>query len=458
MNLFLTNSLTRQKALFAPADPKRVTLYLCGPTVYNPAHIGNFRPPAVFDVLFRLLRHAYGAEHVVYARNITDIDDRIIAKANAAGASIQAVTAPFTQLYRDNSAALNVLAPTFEPHATEHVDGMIHMIDRLIACGCAYRAPSGVYFCVAADEDYGKLSRRSQDELLAGARVEGEDDKRAPSDFALWKAARSGEPSWPAPFGDGRPGWHIECSAMIAATLGESIDIHAGGIDLTFPHHENEIAQSESVTGKPLAQVWLHNGFLDMNGVKMSKSLGNVVLVDDLLADWHGETIRWALLSAHYRAPLDFTDALLMQSRANLHRLYGALMRLADTQPAQDRPAPAAFVEALCDDLNTPKAMAVLAELATAANTAKKPTAMADAKADLLAAGALLGVLQSTPTAWFQAGDPAEIAAIEQLVQERFAARMAKDWAAADALRARLTDLGVEVLDSASGSVWRRIS
>jgi cysteinyl-tRNA synthetase len=334
---------------------------------------------------------------------------------------------------------------------------MIALVQRLIDCGCAYKAHSGVYFCVASDPDYGKLSRRSQDDLLASARVEGEDDKRAPSDFALWKAVKPGEPYWTAPFGNGRPGWHIECSAMIAATLGETIDIHGGGIDLAFPHHENEIAQSESDTGKPLARYWLHNGFLDMNGVKMSKSLGNVVLVNDLLQAWHGEAIRWALLSAHYRAPLDFTDDLLTQSRANLHRLYGALMRL-DGVAAADRRAPPAMVEALCDDLNTPKAMAALADLATAANTAKKPAAMAEAKADLLQAGALFGVLTQTPQAWFQYGDPAEIAVIERLVAQRNAARAAKDWPSADTVRARLSEMGVDVLDGPSGSAWRRMS
>jgi cysteinyl-tRNA synthetase len=457
MDIFLTNTLTRGKDRFTPIDPARVTMYLCGPTVYNPAHIGNFRPPVVFDVLFRLLRRRYGEGSVVYARNFTDIDDRIIAKANAAGETIGAITEPLARLYQENSAALGVLRPTHEPRATAHVDRMISLIDRLISCGCAYAVPSGVYFCVAEDGDYGKLSRRSQEELLAGARVDGEDDKRHPSDFALWKAARPDEPRWAAPFGAGRPGWHIECSAMIAAALGETIDIHAGGIDLVFPHHENEIAQSESATGKPLARFWLHNGFLDMNGVKMSKSLGNVVLVNDLLASWPGEAIRWALLSAHYRAPLDFTDELLTQSRANLHRLYGALLRLDDIFAAE-REAPAAFVEALCDDLNTPKAMAVLAELATAANTAKKPAAQGEAKGDLLAAAALLGVCQQTPKAWFQFGDPADIAEIERLVAERSAARAAKDWGAADALRGRLAAIGVEVLDSAAGSAWRRIA
>lgn len=456
MTLLLTNSLTRAKAPFTPADPKRVTMYVCGPTVYNPAHIGNFRPPVVFDVLFRVLRHTYGAEHVLYARNFTDIDDRIIAKANASGQTIAEVTEPLARLYQSNGDALGVLRPTFEPRATAHVDGMLDLIGRLVDCGCAYAVPTGVYFCVSADDDYGKLSRRTQDDLLAGARVEGEDDKRAPSDFALWKTVKPGEPSWESRFGAGRPGWHIECSAMIAATLGETIDIHCGGVDLIFPHHENEIAQSESVTGKPLARTWLHNGFVDMAGVKMSKSLGNVVLVEDLLPHWHGETIRWALLSAHYRAPLDFTDELLVQSRANLHRLYGALLRLEDVEAAP-RAVPPAFLEALCDDLNTPKAMAVLAELATAANTAKKPAAMAEAKGDLLAAAGLFGLLRETPKSWFQSGDPAELAEIERLVAERTAARAAKDWAAADDVRARLSAMGIEVLDGPAGSVWRRV-
>ncbi|MGE0830670.1 MAG: cysteine--tRNA ligase, partial [Hyphomonadaceae bacterium] len=365
----LTNSLTRRKEPFAPADPARVTMYVCGPTVYNYAHIGNARPPVVFDVLFRLLRKTYGEDAVIYARNFTDIDDRIIAKANELGVAIDEVTEKFARIYEEDTAALGVLAPTLSPRATGHVDAMIALIGALLQKGAAYKTGSGVYFAVDADEDYGKLSNWKRDEAISGTRIEGEDDKRTPYDFALWKAAKPGEPSWEAPFGAGRPGWHIECSAMIEKALGGTIDIHGGGADLLFPHHENEIAQSETAHGHALARFWLHNGFLTLDSEKMSKSLGNVLLVHNLLEHWPGEVLRWALLSAHYRAPLDWNDALLEQSKASLDRLYGALQRLKDV-PAADVDAPEDFIAALKDDLNTPRAIAALSALATEANIA----------------------------------------------------------------------------------------
>ncbi len=456
MQIALTNTLTRKKEPFTPADPKRVTMYVCGSTVYNHPHIGNARPAVVFDLLFRLLRHAYGEEAVLYASNYTDIDDKIIRAAAEAGVPIDVVTNKFARIYREDMSALNVLAPTFEPRATEHVEDMIALIQKLIDQDAAYVVGSGVYFSVAADDDYGKLSRRAQDELQAGARVEGEEDKRHPSDFALWKSAKPGEPSWEAPFGAGRPGWHIECSAMIAAQLGETIDIHGGGLDLIFPHHENEIAQSESAHGHPLARVWLHNGMLNMAREKMSKSIGNVVTVRELLDEgWQGETLRWALLSAHYRAPLDWGDDLLKQSQASLDRLYGALLRLKDASAEAGEP-PGAFLAALADDLNTPAAIAELSALATAANTAKKPAEQAQAKADLLAAGRLLGVLQNDPERWFRASFGERAAEIDALVAERVAARAAKDFAAADRIRDELAARGVEVMDGPSGSTWRR--
>jgi cysteinyl-tRNA synthetase len=351
MQIALTNTLTRRKEPFTPADPKRVTLYVCGPTVYNYPHIGNMRPPVVFDVLFRLLRHVYGDNAVIYARNYTDIDDKIIAKANADGVPISAITEKFANIYEEDTAALGVLLPTLTPRATQSVPAMIAIIEKLLARGAAYKVESGVYFSVASDEDYGKLSGRSQDELRAGARVEGEDDKRHSSDFALWKTAKPGEPSWEAPFGAGRPGWHIECSAMIEEELGSPIDIHGGGIDLVFPHHENEIAQSESAHGRALARVWMHNGFLTMDSTKMSKSLGNIITPRELLEQgWQGETIRWALLSAHYRAPLDWNEDLLRQAQASLDRLYGAVEELKSVPeepwPSQDD-APRSFLN-LC--------------------------------------------------------------------------------------------------------------
>jgi cysteinyl-tRNA synthetase len=457
MEIQLTNTLTRRKAPFVPADPKRVTMYVCGPTVYSFAHIGNARPPVVFDVLFRLLRRQYGKNAVIYARNYTDIDDRIIAAANAAGVPISTITEKYAAAYEADMTALGVLEPTLKPSATAHVVEMIALIEALIEKGAAYRAQSGVYFAVNSDADYGKLSRRAQDELQAGARVEGEDDKRNASDFALWKTAKPGEPSWDAPFGHGRPGWHIECSAMIEKELGSPIDIHGGGIDLIFPHHENEIAQSETAHGRPLARVWMHNGFLTMDREKMSKSIGNIVTPRELLdAGWQGETLRWALLSAHYRAPLDFTEELLKQAQASLDRLYGALLRLKHVAAEHAEP-PMTFLDALADDLNTPAAIAELSALATAANVATKPTEQAKAKAELLSAGALLGVLSGDPEIWFRASFGAEAAAeIDALVAERVAARNAKNFAEADRLRDVLAEKGVEVMDGPAGSTWRR--
>ena len=456
MQITLTNTLTRRKEPFAPADPGRVTMYVCGPTVYNVAHIGNARPPVVFDTLFRLLRHVYGEKAVIYARNYTDIDDQIITASIVRGVPIEAITRSVEEQYEADMGALNVLLPTLRPRATENVPAMIAVIEKLIAKGVAYVVPSGVYFSVAADEDYGKLSGRSQDDLKAGARVDGEDDKRSSSDFALWKTTKPGEPSWDAPFGAGRPGWHIECSAMIEEELGSPIDIHGGGIDLIFPHHENEIAQSESAHGHPLARVWMHNGFLTMDKEKMSKSIGNIITPRELLEQgWQGETIRWALLSAHYKAPLDWSDDLLKQAQASLDRLYGAVLRLKDVD-ADGSENPTAIIEALADDLNTSAAIAELSALATAANIAKKPAEMAKAKGDLLAAAKLFGVLQSDPEAWFRASFGEQASEIDRLVAERVAARAAKDYALSDKLRDNLAARGVEIMDSAGGSTWRR--
>ncbi|MGE0596451.1 MAG: cysteine--tRNA ligase [Hyphomonadaceae bacterium] len=456
MQLTFFNTLTRRKEVFVPADPARITMYVCGPTVYAHPHIGNARPPVVFDVLFRLLRHVYGEQAIVYARNYTDIDDKIIAAANKAGVAIEAITEKFTRVYEEDTGALGVIEPTLKPRATAHVGDMVALIETLIAKGAAYAVASGVYFSVAADSDYGKLSNRNQDDMKAGARVEGEDDKRHPSDFALWKAAKPDEPAWDAPFGRGRPGWHIECSAMIESELGRTIDIHGGGIDLQFPHHENEIAQSETAHEAPLARFWLHNGHLTMDREKMSKSLGNVITVRELLDDgWQGETLRWALLSAHYRAPFDWNVDLLQQSQASLDRLYGAVLRLKDVDAMHVSP-PAAFLEALADDLNTPAAFAELAALITAANNAKKPADQAKAKGDLLAAARLLGLVQSDAEQWFRASFGEAAAEIDALVAQRVAARERKDYAESDRLRAVLAERGVEVMDSASGSTWRR--
>ncbi|QGZ94342.1 cysteine--tRNA ligase [Terricaulis silvestris] len=456
MNIQLTNTLTRRKEPFVPADPKRVTLYVCGPTVYNYAHIGNMRPPVVFDVLFRLLRHTYGDDAVIYARNYTDIDDRIIAQAVEKNVPIGAITEQFERAYEEDTGALGVLKPTLTPRATQNVDGMIALIQKLIDNGKAYLVGSGVYFDVRKSDDYGKLSRRNPDDLTTESRIEAESDKNDPADFALWKTAKPGEPSWDAPFGAGRPGWHIECSAMIEAELGSPIDIHGGGIDLIFPHHENEIAQSESAHGHPLARVWMHNGFLTMDAAKMSKSLGNIITPRELLEQgWQGETLRWALLSAHYKAPLDWSEDLMRQAQASLDRLYGALLRLKDVD-AIDNEAPQAFIDALADDLNTPAAIAELSALATAANIAKKPIEQAQAKGQLQAAAKLLGVLQNDPEHWFRASFGDAAAEIDQLVAARVTARTAKNYAESDRLRDELAARGVEVMDGATGSTWRR--
>jgi cysteinyl-tRNA synthetase len=457
MDIRLTNTMTRQKEKFRPADENRVTMYVCGPTVYSYAHIGNARPPVVFDVLFRLLRHVYGEDHVVYAANFTDIDDKIIKAAAETGVSIGELTALYERIYREDMAALGVIEPTYRPHATEHIPGMLAMIQALVDSGHAYAGKDGVLFHVPSMPDYGKLSGLDRDAIVAGARVEVDAAKRDPADFALWKAAKPGEPAearWASAFGEGRPGWHIECSAMAAATLGETIDIHGGGLDLKFPHHENEVAQSECAHGKPMARYWLHNGFLSIDAEKMSKSIGNVKLVHDLLKHYAGETMRFALLSAHYRQPLDWTEALLTQSKATLDRLYNALRRLKDVEVAEVDP-PEGVLAALADDLNTPQALAELSALATEANKAEGAD-QARLKAQLLAAGRMLGLLQADPEDWAR-GDAGEADRIDALVAARVAARKAKDFAEADRIRKQLAAEGVEIMDGPTGSTWRRV-
>ncbi len=459
--IVLYNTMARAKQAFIPADPRRVTLYVCGPTVYNYAHIGNARPVVAFDVLFRLLRARYGAEHIVHARNFTDIDDKIIARARETGEPIQELTRRFADIYRADMVALGNLPPDFEPRATDHVGGMLTLIEGLVAKGHAYATPSGVWFSVASMPDYGKLSGRTLADLRHGARVEAMEDKNDPADFALWKAAKPGEPFWDSPWGPGRPGWHIECSAMIEAILGRTIDLHAGGHDLIFPHHENEIAQSECAHDAPLARFWLHNGFLTMDSEKMSKSQGNVALIHDLLADWPGEVLRFALLSGHYRAPLDFTTGLLEQAKATLDRLYGALERAdaaAGAAPGTGDFAPSPEIwAALADDLNSPEALAGLSGLAASLNKARIPAEITEIAGQLRASGEMMGLLGADPAHWFRAkaGD-GDSDAIEALVAARTAARAARNWAEADRLRDQLNAAGVEVLDGAGGSSWRR--
>ncbi|WP_019961058.1 cysteine--tRNA ligase [Woodsholea maritima] len=458
-SLHLYDTASRQKRVFEPQNPKRVTMYVCGPTVYGPAHIGNMRPPVVFDVLFRVLRGLYGEDHVLYARNFTDVDDKINAAAIKEGVDISVITDRFTKVYMDDTGALNVLVPTHQPTATGHMDDMIAMIETLIAKKVAYAAEGHVLFSVSAYEAYGAFSNRSLDDMIAGARVEVAPYKKDPADFVLWKPSKPGEPEWKAPFGAGRPGWHIECSAMIKTTLGETIDIHGGGIDLVFPHHENEIAQSVCAhDGKPLANYWMHNGFLSLNAEKMSKSLGNVIRPNELLAKgFSGEVLRYALMTAHYRAPLDWTDDLVDRARKSLDRLYGVLRRLTPIDVAPGMGAPEAVWTALKDDLNTPKALAALFEIAGRANKAETEDEQSQAKGELLASAKLLGLLEQDPEAWFGLSDldPGEKARIDSLISERAQARANKDWAKADELRDTLGALNVLVEDSPEGANWR---
>jgi cysteinyl-tRNA synthetase len=461
MSLNLYDTMAREKRPFVPVDPKRVTMYVCGPTVYNYAHIGNARPVVVFDVLFRLLRHTYGEEAVLYAANVTDVDDKINAKAQAEGVEIDVITQRYLDIYNRDMATLGALPPTFQPRATQTMDAIIAMIGRLVQKGAAYAAEGHVLFSTESYPDYGQLSGRSLDDMIAGARVDVAPYKRNAADFVLWKPSKPGEPVWDSSWGPGRPGWHIECSAMIEQALGLPIDIHGGGNDLIFPHHENELAQGvcaahgcEAGHGADYARYWMHNGFLNFGSEKMSKSLGNVVLVHDLVAQTPGEAVRWALLVGHYRAPQEWSGDLLEQARKSLDRLYGALRRCADVTASTDAPSPR-FLAALEDDLNTAQAMAELFALASTIETGSDE-ARAQAKGELLASGALMGFLQADPEAWFQGGaDPELKARVEALIAERIAARTAKDWPRADAIRDELNALNVVVMDSADGATWR---
>lgn len=454
MSLQLFNSLTRRVEPFAPLDPSRVTMYVCGPTVYNYVHIGNARPYVVFGVLANLLRRRFGA--VRYARNITDVDDKINNAAREQGVPIGVITGRFAAAYREDMAALGIAPPDIEPEVTAHIPQIIEMIQQLIANGHAYEAEGHVLFAVGSFEGYGKLSRRDTDEMLAGARVEVAPYKRDPGDFVLWKPSTDDLPGWDSPWGRGRPGWHIECSAMAAAHLGETIDIHAGGVDLQFPHHENEIAQSECAHGgRIFARYWLHNGMLNFGGTKMSKSLGNIEKIHDLVRAHPPEALRYALLSAQYRQPLEWSDGLIEQSVRTLDRLYGTLRDLADV----DAPAviPASVEAALDDDLNTPSVLAEIARIAGEARKAESSEARRQLKSDLLGAGLALGLLQQDPAAWFARGTSGDDdARIQGLIDERNAAKKSRDFARADAIRDQLAGEGILLEDTPQGVRWKR--
>jgi cysteinyl-tRNA synthetase len=443
-DLVFHNSLTRRLEPFVPADPAHIRMYVCGPTVYDLPHIGNVRAMVVFDVLARLLRHVF--PRLTYVRNITDVDDKINARAAASGEPIAAITARTTADYHADMAAIGNLPPDIEPRATESIDDIIAVIERLIAGGHAYEAEAHVLFAVASYAQYGALSGRSPEDLLAGARVEVAAYKHDPGDFVLWKPSTPDLPGWDSPWGRGRPGWHIECSAMSWRHLGETFDIHGGGSDLIFPHHENERAQSLcAFPGSQFARLWLHNGMLQVNGEKMSKSLGNFFTLRDVLARAPAEAVRLLVLRTHYRALLDFTEAGLAEARQELDRFYRALER---TPPEAGAAVPAPMLAALADDLNTPAAIAAMRALADAAMAGD-----VGASSGLHAAGTLLGLLQAAPDLWFRGGDAA---GVEAAIAERLAARRARDFARADAIRAELAGQGIILEDSAAGTTWRR--
>ncbi len=459
MTLFLYNTMSRTKEAFTPLDPARVGMYVCGPTVYDRAHIGNARPVVVFDVLYRLLKRLY--PQVTYVRNITDVDDKINARSQERGESIGVITERTTQLFHQDVAELGVLPPDHEPRATAHIDLMIAMIERLIAKGNAYVAEGHVLFNVPSMQDYGALSHRTLDEMIAGARVEVAPYKTHPADFVLWKPSPAELPGWDSPWGRGRPGWHIECSAMSRRYLGDTFDIHGGGQDLVFPHHENELAQSVCANGAPFARYWLHNGYLMVEGEKMSKSLGNFFTVRDLLDQAQGEAIRLTLLSTHYHQPLDWTAEGLKSAKAALDRMYLALRNAQDVQAQDPDQALTPILAALEDDLNTPLAIAHLHELTGALNKAEDEDVKAKAKGALLAAAGLLGLLLQDPEEWLkwqpQAGNSGlSDAEIDGLVQARIDARAARNFAEADRIRTVLTESGIALEDGPKGTSWRR--
>ena len=458
MTIRLYNTLSREKQEFEPLDPSRVTMYVCGPTVYDYAHVGNARPAVIFDLLQRLLKQYYAV--VIYARNITDVDDKINEAAAELGVPISEISSKYADAYHADMAAVGVKRPDIEPRATDHIAQMINMIQRLVDAGHAYEAEGHVLFDVESFDKYGALSGRDIREMLAGSRVEVAPFKRNPGDFVLWKPSVEPQPGWDSPWGWGRPGWHLECSVMAEAHLGDTIDIHGGGQDLVFPHHENERAQSMcSHGGIAFARYWMHNGFVTVEKRKMSKSLGNTLVVNELLKNHSGEALRYLLLSAHYRQPLDWSGQELERARRTLDRLYSVLRTASDTFgpfQANNRPGEA-FLEALSDDLNTPEALAEFNRIARELARAETRETAQAAAGELLAAADLIGLLQSTPAAWFGAdADDPESAAIEGLIEKRKQARADRDFAAADALRDELTALGIVLEDADGVTRWRR--
>ncbi len=476
MALRIYNSLSRTKEIFEPISPGKVNMYVCGPTVYDSCHIGHARAVVVFDVIVRYLRET-GLD-VTYVRNFTDVDDKIINRANDLGVDFLEVSEKYIEEFYQDMDALNVVRANLEPKATEHIGDIIEVIGTLIEKGNAYEVDGDVYFAVESFEEYGKLSGRKLEDMEAGARVDVDKRKGNPFDFALWKSAKPGEPYWESPWGNGRPGWHIECSAMSSRFLGQTFDIHGGGKDLIFPHHENEIAQSECASGKTFAKYWVHNGFVNINSEKMSKSLGNTTMIKDVIKLYHPEAIRLFLLSNHYRSPIDFTDKSMDEATSGLDRIYASLVRANETCGAFEEAAEEgaavwnAFVEAMDDDFNTAKGTGVLFDAVRSINReldeasgdlsgAAKAT-VAGAAGAVLKMGRVLGILTNDPAEYFEVKKSEGMAAIsmepeeiDRLVQERTDARKAKDFARADEIRQQLEDMNIAIEDRADGTIWK---
>jgi len=459
MALNIFNTQSGKKEVFEPIDPKRVTMYVCGPTVYNFVHIGNARPIVVFDVLFRLLRQFY--PKVIFARNLTDVDDNINKAAKENDESIRALTDRFISAFHEDVASLNTLPPSVEPRATEHIEPMLAMIQTLVDTGHAYAADGHVLFDVTSMPEYGELSHRNLEDMLAGARVEVASYKKHPSDFVLWKPSNSDEPGWESPWGVGRPGWHLECSTMIDKHLGESIDIHGGGRDLIFPHHENERAQSQCAHGgKTFVRYWMHNGYITVKGDKMSKSEGNFFTLRDVLEAAPGEAVRIALLSSHYRSPMDWSSDILKQAKAGLDGLYNALRQVGDIEAKADAGIPDDFLSALEDDLNTPVAIACLHDMGKQLNKAETVVDKARLKTQLLNSGQLLGLFSEDVEAWFRwqpkSAQGMSDEEIEALIHERRQVRENKNFARSDEIRDQLQAAGIVLEDGAEKTTWRR--
>lgn len=455
--IYLHNTLKQRKDEFNPIDANNVRMYVCGPTVYDRAHLGNAKTSVVFDVLFRLLCQVYGKEHVTYVSNITDVDDKILNKHKQTGKSIREITEQTYQWYLEDMEKLNVLAPTYRPRATEYINEMIELVKLLLKNGHAYESAGHVLFDVDSFPAYGSLSGRSMKEMLAGARIEVADYKKNPADFILWKPSEADQPGWNSPWGYGRPGWHLECSAMSSKLLGTDFDIHGGGADLIFPHHENECAQSVcAFEGSHFAHYWVHAGMLMVDGVKMSKSLGNFYNVDEIIGKYPAEALRLLFLTTHYHQPFNFTFAGLEQAKAVLDKFYNALLKVNDIEAEQCAPN-AKVVEALADDINTPAALAALHEIATNLNKAETMAEKARLKGEFMASAYLLGLLYQSPEAWFKGDESAdEDAEIEAKIKARAEAKKNKDWATADKIRDELKAAGIGLEDSPTGTSWKR--